>query len=116
MFYRNKALVIFGVWLGFVVPVKGEIWRTGYYPGWEQAVMPASHLDFGVLTHVIHFAATPNANGTLNSSANGLTSADSADLISRTHTAGRKVLICVGGGGTQAGFQGAAGGGNRTTF
>ena len=78
--------------------------------------MPASHLDFGVLTHVIHFAATPNANGTLNSSANGLTYDYSADLISRAHAAGRKVLICVGGGGTQAGFQGAASSGNRATF
>jgi len=78
--------------------------------------MPASQLDFGVLTHVIHFAATPNANGTLNSSAHGLTAAYSADLISRAHAAGRKVLICVGGGGTQAGFQGAASSGNRSTF
>jgi chitinase len=78
--------------------------------------MPASQLDFATLTHVIHFAATPNANGTLDSNANGLTPAYSADLISRAHTAGRKVLICVGGGGTQAGFQGAASPANRATF
>src|SRR5262249_29102088 len=73
-------------------------------------------LDFGTLTHVIHFAATPNANGTLQANANGLTLAYSNDLISRAHAAGRKVLICIGGGGTQTGFPVAASPTNRTTF
>jgi chitinase len=102
--------------LALAASARAEIWRTGYYPGWEQPGLPAAQLDFAVLTHVIHFAATPNANGTLNSSANGLTLAYSADLISQAHAAGRKVLICVGGGGTQAGFQGAASSGNRAAF
>lgn len=78
--------------------------------------MPASQLDFGTLTHVIHFAVTPNSNGTLQTNANSLTLAYSTDLISRAHAANRKVLICVGGGGTQAGFQGAASAANRTAF
>jgi len=33
------------------VVAQGDIWRTGYYPGWEQATMPASQLDFSALTH-----------------------------------------------------------------
>ena len=102
--------------LALAASARAEIWRTGYYPGWEQSGMPAAQLDFNTVTHVIHFAATPNSDGTLDSNANGLTAAFSADLISRTHAAGRKVLICVGGGGTQAGFQGSASSGNRTKF
>jgi len=52
----------------------------------------------------------------LDSTANDLTPGYSADLISRAHAAGCKVLICVGGGGTQAGFEGAASSGNRAAF
>ena len=78
--------------------------------------MPASAIDFTAVTHVIHFAATPMPNGALNTNANGLTLAKSSDIVSRTHTAGRKVLICIGGGGSQAGFQGAASGANLPAF
>jgi len=72
--------------------------------------MAASAIDFTTITHVIHFAATPNASGTLATNANNLTLAKSLDVVARAHTAGRKVLICIGGGGAQAGFQGAASG------
>jgi chitinase len=84
-----------------------EIWRTGYYPGWEQASMPASNIDFTTLTHIIHFSVVPNSDGTLNSTDNTLTLANSADVVLKAHAAGRKVLVCVGGGGTESLFQGA---------
>lgn len=113
----HHTLLAVGFGVGLAVSLaRGDVWRTGYYPGWEQATMPASQLEFAALTHVIHFAATPNGDGTLNVSANGLTAARSADLIARAHQAGRQVLLCVGGAGTQAGFQGAASPGNRTGF
>src|ERR1035437_6931320 len=86
---------------------RAAFWTSGYYPGWEQAAMPASNIDFTTLTHVIHFSVVPNSNGTLNSSANGISTANSSDLVSRAHAAGRKVLIGVGGGGTESLFQGA---------
>lgn len=93
-----------------------EIWRTGYYPGWEQASMPASNIDFTTLTHVIHFSVVPNANGTLNTSANDLSAASSSNVVLRAHAAGRKVLICVGGAGSQSLFQGATGIANLPAF
>lgn len=70
--------------------------------------MPAATIDFETITHVIHFAATPHADGSLDWNSHGLTSAKSADLISQAHAAGRRVLICIGGAGSQAGFRGAA--------
>ena len=69
--------------------------------------MPASNIDFTTLTHVIHFSVVPNADGTLDSDGNSISSANSSDIISKAHAAGRKVSICVGGGGTENLFQGA---------
>src|SRR5262245_48279663 len=95
---------------------RADLWCTGYYPGWEQGGMPASAIDFTALTHIIHFSAVPNSNGTLDTSINGLTAGNSANIVTNAHAAGRKVLFCVGGAGSQAGFQGATTAGNRGTF
>src|SRR5215510_2994711 len=86
---------------------RADLWCTGYYPGWEQSGMPASAIDFTALTHIIHFSAVPNSNGTLNTSVNGLTVGNSANIVTNAHAAGKKVLFCVGGAGSQTGFQGA---------
>src|ERR1700730_9502158 len=73
-----------------------DLWCTAYYPGWEQSsAMPASGIDFAAVTHIVHFALIPKPDGSLDSSQNSITPANSADLISRAHTAGKKVLICV---------------------
>jgi chitinase len=78
--------------------------------------MPASSIDFTAVTHVIHFALVPNNDGTLDSSANSVTSANSSDIVSHAHGAGKKVLVCVGGASSQTGFQGATSAANRGTF
>ncbi len=76
--------------------------------------MPASNIDFSVVTHVIHFSVLPNADGTLNTNNNGITPAYTADVVSRTHAANRQALICVGGAGTS--FQSAVSNANLSTF
>ncbi len=95
---------------------RADLWSTGYYPGYNQNSMVASNIDFAGLSHVIHFALVPNADGSLNSSANGITSAHTSDLVTRAHAAGKKVLICVGGAGSGPGFEGAATNANLSTF
>jgi len=95
---------------------RADVWSTAYYAGWMQSSMPASNVDFMAVSHVIHFALVPNSDGSLNSTANGITTANSADVISRAHGAGRKVLICVGGADSQTGFQGATSAAHRGTF
>ncbi|MDB6023167.1 MAG: hypothetical protein JWQ04_3024, partial [Pedosphaera sp.] len=62
------------------------------------------------------FALIPDADGSLNSSGNGITALHSTDLISRAHAAGKKVLICLGGASSESGFQGATSVANLTTF
>jgi len=95
---------------------RAGLWSTGYYPGWEQGSLPASNIDFTALTHIIHFSLVPNANGTLNSSDNGISSGNSADIVSRAHAAGLKVLICVGGAGSESLFEGATTNANLPAF
>jgi len=114
-FYRSRFLMLLLGAAG-LLGARAEIWRTGYFPGWEQDTMAAVNLDFATLTHVMHFAATPLGNGLLDTNANSLTLAKSVDVVTRAHAAGRKVLICIGGGGVQAGFQGAASAPNLATF
>jgi chitinase len=100
----------------FTMRLHAELWRTAYYPGWEQSAMPASAIDFTALTHVIHFCVVPNPDGTLNSSANGISVANSADMVTQTHAAGVKAIICVGGADTESRFQAAASAANLPVF
>src|SRR6266850_249293 len=113
----GRVTVLVAVGLGLIPSLaRGDLWSTGYYPGWEQGAMPASSIDFAALTHIIHFSIVPNTDGTLNSSANSLSSGNSSDIVSQAHAAGKKVLFCVGGAGSQAGFQGATSSTNRGAF
>lgn len=100
----------------FVLPVHADLRVTAYYPGYRQSYLPPSAIDFTALTHLIHFSVIPNANGSLNASANGLTPAYSTAIVSAAHAAGIKVLICVGGGSTETGFQGATSSANLAAF
>ena len=85
-----------------------QFWCTGYYPGWEQGTMPPSAIDFTVITHVVQFSVVPNSNGTLDSSVNGVSIANSSNLVRQAHLAGRKALICVGGADGYVGRDGVA--------
>lgn len=58
--------------------------------------MSPSVVDYSVLTHLIHFSVIPNSDGTLNTSPNSLSLANSTNLVTRVHAAGKKVLICIG--------------------
>jgi len=96
--------------------VRADFWVTGYYPGYRQTYLPPSAIDFAALTHIIHFSVIPNSDGSLDAASNGITPARSADIVSRAHTAGVKVLLCVGGGASEAGFQSATAPGTLGTF
>lgn len=95
-------------------PARADVWCAGYFPGWEQGGMPASNIDFSVITHVIHFSVVPNTDGTLDTNINVIAPSYTADVVSRAHAANRQALICVGGGGTS--FQGAVSSANLSAF
>ncbi|MEA2625574.1 MAG: chitinase [Candidatus Binatota bacterium] len=93
-----------------------EMWTTAYYAGWMQPYLPASEVDFTAVTHVIHFAIIPRADGTLDASTLQITPGSSADVVTRAHDAGVPVLISVGGAGTAGGFRGATSAANLSRF
>src|ERR1051326_4940477 len=82
-----------GAFLFLATAARADLWCTGYYPGWEQGVMPASTIDFAALTHIIHFSLVPNPDGSLDSTVNVVSPSNSSDIVSRAHSAGNKVLI-----------------------
>jgi chitinase len=100
----------------FSAAVRADLWRTGYYPGWEQTSMAASNIDFSALTHIIHFSVMPKPDGTLDTSANVIPANYSKDIVTQAHAAGLRVLICVGGGGTENLFLRATTNANLAVF
>jgi GH18 family chitinase len=88
-------------------PARGDLWITGYYPGYESDSMAPSNIDFTTVTHVIHFSLVPGSDGSIDSSANSLTASACTTLVGLAHTAGKKALVCVGGASTESYFLGA---------
>jgi chitinase len=83
-------------------PRTGEPWIAAYYPGWKADRLPLSAIDWGVVTHVIHFALIPSAGDAgslIDDQTNSLGPAASAAVIKAAHDAGRKALVAVGGSG-----------------
>ncbi len=99
----------------------GSPWVTAYYAGWEMGngangYLPVSALDFSAITHVVHFAIVPKANGSLDSVVNSMNTAGASALIKAAHAAGAKVLVCFGGAGSEPAFSGATSTANLVTF
>jgi len=79
------------------------LWVTAYYPSWNQdgGGMGPDKIDYSAITHLVHFAVTPRADGTIEDAKRGpldvITPAQSADVVARAHKGGAKVLVCLGG-------------------
>lgn len=87
-------------------------WVTAYYAGWqlgngENGYLPVSKVDFSALTHVIHFALVPRPDGSLDSTSNSITRMGALALLKMAHAYDAKVLICIGGAGSEPAFQAA---------
>ncbi len=100
---------------------QGGIWVTAYYAGWLQGennsgYMPAQDIDLSAVTDIVHFALVPVRDGSLNDRGNGVSAVAAKALTSRAHRAGKKVLISVGGWGSEEAFLGASSDGNRSKF
>ncbi|MBI3787776.1 MAG: T9SS type A sorting domain-containing protein [Ignavibacteriales bacterium] len=106
------TLMLCGILSSANVFAQSDIWVTAYYGGWSQGwfnngILPAQDIDYSAVTHIIHFGLVPKSNGTIDSDANSIRQSNSSELISRAHAAGKKVIISVGGWGTDVSFRGA---------
>jgi chitinase len=72
----------------------------GYYPSFLRGTFPAESVRYETLTHVAHAFAWPEADGRLSMDADF----QYPRLIERTHGAGRKILLSLGGWGQSSGF------------
>lgn len=105
-----------GLWLLSVVQLQAALWVTGYYPAYQRATLSPDRIDFGTVTHLIHFALQVNPNASVDPAKLGLDSSHMSNAVARAHAAGRKVLICAGGAGSEPGFQGATSGARLATL
>jgi chitinase len=100
---------------------QSDLWVTAYYAGWQQGSnnngnLPAQNIDFSAVTVVNHFALVPRPDGTLDDAANGVTASNAQALVPAVHAAGKKVVIAVGGWGSDASFRGATNPANLSLF
>ena len=58
--FKRPVPLLIGIVSILGVSARADLWRTGYYPGWEQSAMPAGSIDFNALTHIIHFSHSLN--------------------------------------------------------
>ncbi|MDQ7787654.1 MAG: glycosyl hydrolase family 18 protein [Thermodesulfovibrionales bacterium] len=101
-----------------------DIWVSAYYAGWMQGCSQTENggylnpedIDFSALTHIIHFAIKPNADGSLDYVEDCIFPQNSEALVDAAHVAGKKVLISLGGWLSEAAFLGATNDTNRTKF
>jgi GH18 family chitinase len=56
---------------------------------------------------IAHFALWPNSDGTIDYAGNGLTPSASSDIITAAHSHNVKVVVTVGGAGSESDFMGA---------
>ena len=93
-----------------------EIWVAGYYPSWRQSRLAPQDIDFGAVTHLMHFGVVPRPDGTLDAAVNLMTPANVAGAVEAAHAAGKKILFTVGGQDSRARFEGAISDGHRNAF
>jgi chitinase len=116
MKYGSNQRILVAAAVLACAPLHAGLWSTGYYAGWMQDHLPAAELDFEALTHVVHFAVVPNADGSLDSGINLVTPAHSQAVVQRARATGTKALVSVGGANSAPGFRGACSAANLPGF
>lgn len=96
MIYKQLLFLLINFPLFFTVCDASPDYKVvGYYPSWKRNIFPAEKVDFKNLTHIAHAFIWPNADGSLATYDNFLY----PDLINKTHQAGRKIIVSIGGWG-----------------
>ena len=69
-------------------------WSVGYWTPWGTPSCPISEIDMDALTHIVHWGALVNADGSLDLNYDRIT-ADASALIAAAHAKNVKVLLGV---------------------
>jgi chitinase len=88
--------IILLVCFAFIYQTFGESKKSvGYYPAWNRYTFSADKIEFEHLTHITHAFIWPKSDGSLDK----YSTIPYPDLVDKTHQAGKKILISVGGWG-----------------
>jgi len=79
----------------FSLNLYGDKKVVGYYPAWSRYTFTADKIEYEHLTHITHAFIWPKSDGSLDK----YSTIPYPDLVERTHQAGKKILISVGGWG-----------------
>ena len=98
--------------INYEMQAQSKIRVSGYYAGWMQGWynngrLPSENVEYNSLDYIIHFAIEPNSDGSIDYLSNSILSTNSSSLISAAHAAGKKVIICIGGWGSDNYFRSA---------
>jgi len=93
------------------------IWISAYYAIWVQraGVLTPQKIDYTAFSHLIQFHDVPADDGTLDAPGN-ITPEEASAVVEPAHAAGRKVLLCIGGGDTSVHFRADFADAIRPTF
>lgn len=112
----RHVLLACGVLTAPIAVAQQQPWVSAYYAGWMQSYCPPSAIDYGAVSHIMHFSINPTGGPNIDASGNGITSGASSAIIQAAHAAGKKVLITVGGWGDADAFASATNSTNRAAF
>jgi len=90
-------------------------WVSAYYAGWMQSYCPPSAIDYGALTHIMHFSISPSGTG-VSGTGNGITTQASSAIVQAAHATGKKVLVTCGGWGDASAYVTSTNATNRSAF
>ena len=91
--------IIFLTILRFSLVTASEI-VVGYYPSWLRSSLPAENIFYENLSYINHAFVWPEADGSISTYEDFYY----PELIERTHAAGKKILLALGGWGQSDGF------------
>ena len=114
-----SAVLFFAIYFSVgSLEAQTQHWVTAYYTGWETGTLPANSpaIVWPGVTVIAHFALSPNSDGTINYTSNGLEPSYSSDIITAGHNHNVKVIVTVGGAGTESSFMHATNSSTLSTF
>lgn len=97
---KRVSLPLLFVLFSFGCKASPDYRVVGYYTAWQRAAFPAEKVAFKHLTHIAHAFIWPNADGSLAMYDNFIY----PQLVARTHQAGKKIIVSIGGWGNCDGF------------
>ena len=95
------------------------LWVSGYYVGYQRALLPVEAVDFSGMTHIIAGRFKPRPDGTVNPDMD-VTEYEGRELArrlaERAHQSGRKAMMLLGGFGEHDNFVAATSAESRPVF